>query len=393
MMMAIWNSTTTPMPGHADSPTFETSDWLCPMPGVKVVAQGVTIDCLNPDSLTNNLPLLKCCSGTVDNDNRAMCCTSLYSTLNEATYQKVEIDQTMWNLSYLHVFILLWALEWISYISYMITTGAFSEWYFAKWKDDDSDEKERGWEKDELSPYPMLSATYRTVRFHLGTCAVGACLMAIVQFLRMVLAYIEKQAHSPDGEPNHLQKILLKCAHVCLWCLQCIIDKINHTGFIVCGITGLPFCASSVKGLALLMANVLRAAVLTVVTKYLTMIGKVAIMMTSAGLCVLILIGHLEQAYEAVLFPVITVALFAYLVASLYMHILSVGIDTLFMCFLIDEELNKEGGHMRAHDDLKRIFNYNQEKKRKPSTTSAEKMPDAEEEIQMEHVASHQSAI
>eukprot|EP00494_Astrolonche_serrata_P009933 UN09991 len=61
--------------------------------------------------------------------------------------------------------------------------------------------------------------------------------------------------------------MLLKCARCCLNVLQCIFDRVNKNGFIVCAINGLPFCASSLMGLRLIFSNILRVAALTIISE------------------------------------------------------------------------------------------------------------------------------
>lgn len=119
----------------------------------------------------------------------------------------------------------------------------------------------------------------------------------------------------------------------------------------------------------MLLKNPLRAIILTAVTTYLVYIGKFAICMGTSGLCVSILMIKYGSELSSVLFPAIACFMFAALVSSLYMHILEVGVDTLFMCFLIDEDINSKAGVMRAHQHLKDIFGYETKETKSPKRT------------------------
>ena len=54
----------------------------------------------------------------------------------------------------------------------------------------------------------------------------------------------------------------------------------------------------------------------------------------------------------------------AYIIASVFMIIYETAIDTIFLCFLIDEENNK-GGNMLASPDLQKIIDEHAEKSKK----------------------------
>ena len=60
----------------------------------------------------------------------------------------------------------------------MAICGAFAEWY---------------WTQGQPESMPVTKSLWRTVRYHLGTIAFGSLLIAIVQFVRFILEYIDSQ--------------------------------------------------------------------------------------------------------------------------------------------------------------------------------------------------------
>ena len=68
----------------------------------------------------------------------------------------------------------------------------------------------------ERSATPVLCSTYRMLRFHLGSVAFGALLIAIVQCLRITLEYI---AHLTQ-KGNSITKLAVSCTRALLWCLE-----------------------------------------------------------------------------------------------------------------------------------------------------------------------------
>lgn len=73
----------------------------------------------------------------------------------------------------------------------------------------------------ELSRMPVTSSCGRTCRFHIGTVALAALIIAIVEFIRACVKYIEEKcAQANGGKLNCLQKSVFCIIHCCLACLQ-----------------------------------------------------------------------------------------------------------------------------------------------------------------------------
>src|SRR5690349_12356506 len=66
--------------------------------------------------------------------------------------------------------------------------------------------------KTEFSSTPVWDAVKRTFRFHLGTIALGAALIAIINFIRIVVKYIEHQSKNK----GRLQRVFFCLAQ---WCV------------------------------------------------------------------------------------------------------------------------------------------------------------------------------
>jgi choline transporter-like protein 2/4/5 len=113
----------------------------------------------------------------------------------------------------------------------MVIAGAVAKWYFTANKATD------------LPTMPCCRATGRTVRFHLGSIAFGALIIAIVQMVRLILEYIDRKtkaaqvcawlccvrarscgsrAHACScvQAKNRMIEILIKCLKCCLWCFE-----------------------------------------------------------------------------------------------------------------------------------------------------------------------------
>jgi len=278
------------------------------------------------------------------------------ATAHPYQYVRETINTRYQYLAFYEVYVLLWVLQFVIYFSYMSVAGAYADWYFSDWKDPGSIRKGkiRGKEKRQLGRFPVMKSIWRCLRYHMGSLAVGAGLIAFFQYLRAALLYLEKTS-TPEN-PNPIQKTISKALHCILCCLECIFDKLNKNGFVMCSIYGTPFCASSVASLRLLLGNILRAAAVHIASSFLEKVGKFLITCSTTAICIYIIyIWDLDEELSSIVWPALVIFLLAYIISAIYMMVLQVGVDTMFMCFLVDEKCNRGQNKMFASKALLKI--------------------------------------
>ena len=125
-------------------------------------------------------------------------------------------------LSY-HFFGFLWTKNLIMAITMTCIAGAVCDWYrrslcVAANRVNPSgafiSRAPRYWTLDKeefggVGTFPILGAFWRTMRYHVGSLALGAFIIAVVEFLRAVLAYIDNKTKQLQ-EKNKALKIALK---------------------------------------------------------------------------------------------------------------------------------------------------------------------------------------
>ena len=127
----------------------------------------------------------------------------------------------------------------------------------------------------------VISAFWRLVRFHLGTAAFGSFIIALIQLVRIILAYIEHLVKKYEARINFeisefyngpiLQKkgfgaagkvalVILKAVLACLQCILACFERfmkfINVNAYIETAIYGYNFCRAAMKAFKLLVRNV-----------------------------------------------------------------------------------------------------------------------------------------
>merc|ERR1719373_901169 len=80
------------------------------------------------------------------------------------------------------------------------------------------------------------------------------------------------------------------------------------------------------------------------VSKYTELFGRVAIASLSTGFGVLVMKynDYYSNNLSSFLFPAIVIFVMSYVVAALFMMVFEVAVETIFLCFLVDEEVHGE---------------------------------------------------
>jgi Plasma-membrane choline transporter len=122
-------------------------------------------------------------------------------------------------VSYYHLFGFLWGLWFMSGISQISIAGAIASWYWTM-------------DKDAKMKSPILRSVGRTFRYHLGSVAVGSLLIAIVEFIRVLLYQVQRQVAKTKIS---WLKYLVACLQCCMACVSMIVKFINRNAYIYIG--------------------------------------------------------------------------------------------------------------------------------------------------------------
>eukprot|EP00457_Paulinella_chromatophora_P002888 gb/GEZN01002893.1/.p1 GENE.gb/GEZN01002893.1/~~gb/GEZN01002893.1/.p1 ORF type:complete len:720 (+),score=43.70 gb/GEZN01002893.1/:64-2223(+) len=263
-------------------------------------------------------------------------------------------NQKLQNAFAVNFFHLLWVVQFIIYFTYLVFAGAVAEWYFSV--RDSAGNKQRGESPNNLSHTPCKASFARTCRFHLGSVAFGSLIIATIQFLRACVHYVESKVKSQTNQFQKAVFCMLKC---CLYCIQCCCDKISRNGFVWIAIWGDDFTTAACCAFKLVWANLVRIAALNLVGEYLLLMGKFMCSVATAGIGAFLLEYQYGSApagrLSSIMMPTFVCFVIGYMVVSFFMALFEVTIDTIFLCFLIDEKCNKGTGNMFASESLQKL--------------------------------------
>lgn len=247
-------------------------------------------------------------------------------------------------LLWYHFFGLLWTNQFIQAIGMLTIAGCTAKYYF-------SSDRSAG-----FGATPVFDSFRMAWKYHCGSAALGSLIIAIIQLIRALLLYLEKQ-QEPLIKRSKLFKILFKVLQCCMWCLEKCLKFISKNAYIIVAVKGSGFCKSAKDAFFLILSNVARFAVLNTICVLLFLLAKLTIAFGCGFFMYAILeySGSYDDLYSPVL-PTFLAFLLAFFIANAFMNVYDMAIDTILVCFCMDEKENKESGNMYCSDTLKKAI-------------------------------------
>lgn len=258
-----------------------------------------------------------------------------------------------------YLFHMFWVTQFLYYFCYLVFTGAGADWYFAA--TDQNGKKRRGTGPQELTNWPVMNSFKRALLYHMGTVAVCAFIIAVIKTLRALVMYAERQT---KGEPpNRLQKAIFCCLSCYLKCVECCMDKVNKYSLVWTAVYGDGFCVACCSSFALVWRNLFRVAAINGVSTVIFMMGKIKVSFATGSIvcAILIYVEPYKSDINSPLVPSLVSAMLAYAIAALFYVVVNGVIDTIFLCFLIDSEVNGKGQMLASAALQKLVGKYSKQ--------------------------------
>jgi solute carrier family 44 (choline transporter-like protein), member 2/4/5 len=269
--------------------------------------------------------------------------TTNASATNATTFDSSTAVKAMHAMNF---FMLLWSANFFLALGFFIMALVVCAWYFSATAVEIDQYENNSGDNGRLK-YTNAGTLCRAVcvafRYHLGTLFFGSLLIAIIQFIRAVMLYIEKN-YLAKYKDNSTVKLIIYCINCWLACIERIIKIISYNAFIICAIKNQNFLSSAADALALLTANIVRVAMLEFLATAACFLIKLFICC-----CNMILAYFLLQqtqltndtAIESGLFPLFFILIISFAIASLFVNVFECCVDTILMCFFVDEDSMK----------------------------------------------------
>ena len=161
-----------------------------------------------------------------------------------------------------NLFIFIWSYHFLAGFGMVTLAGCYASYYWAFRKPQD------------IPMVPLVNSFWRALRYHLGSIAFGSLLIAIVQFIRIILDYIQ---YKMKEQRNYVAGFVLKCVSCCFRCLEKLVKFVTNKAYVMMAIHGKNFCISALDGWRLVMRNAVRAVILSGVSSVIIVLSKLIV--------------------------------------------------------------------------------------------------------------------
>ena len=252
---------------------------------------------------------------------------------NSNPFASVQWDNITKYCWWYHLFGLIWIECFFYSLLQFVVAATVVQWYF------------KGDKKNSVSLCKSINWAFR---YHLGSLAFGAFLLAVVIFIQILFEYFRKKIENAGGSENKFIVCLLKIARCILWCCNRFVRFITSNAYVMIAISGKNFCLSCLKAFFLLLKNAFVFALVLVFGIVFIFIGEVSVAVANAFACYFLLSywGDIKDKLYSWVVPVIVCGAIGFLVAMLFMYVYEMGIKALTQCFFTDNEIaerNKKG--------------------------------------------------
>lgn len=192
-------------------------------------------------------------------------------------------DRSLLELYYF-VFGTLWSSALIQAIGTFTIASAVCMWYYNHGANAELDS-------------PVSRSLKMAFRFHFGSLAFGSFILAVVQFLQMVVELVKKQAEQSGADQNKCFEYAINCLRCCLACVERIVQFLNDTAYIQIALRGKNFCMAAYDGFTIVLSNGIRYLVVAGVGKLMMFIGRIliAVATTAAFYCLITFVAEIKS--------------------------------------------------------------------------------------------------
>jgi len=273
------------------------------------------------------------------------------------TIASVEWDNTTRNIFYLEFWGILWVNAFIIALEQFVLAGSVAIWYFSKGSDSGAQR-------------PVSRPFWWAVRYHMGSLAFGSLILAVVWTIKYAFEYVKNKMKTEGmDEANIIIKWLLRCMTCYIHCFERFIKFMNRNAFIQIAINSSSFCGAARDAFFLILRNAGRFMTLGAIGNVFIFLGKwqIALASTYCGYLIITRSSLYEDELNSPLFPSIVFLLLAYVIASLFMSLYGMAVDTILHCFLLDEELCSKNSRPPQHapEQLKSFLDKERDKESK----------------------------
>jgi hypothetical protein len=144
-------------------------------------------------------------------------------SFEEGSYvAKITYEAHISYIFWVYLFGFFWVVAFILAVEQFVIGATCCMWYYSNGGDDQSSG----------GGVSISLALGWSVKYHLGSLAMGSFLIAVVTMIRVVFEYIAKKYEAMAGGDSVLYKAATCCVRCVLWCLDSYIKFLNKNAYI-----------------------------------------------------------------------------------------------------------------------------------------------------------------
>ncbi|KAK8889552.1 hypothetical protein M9Y10_034302 [Tritrichomonas musculus] len=225
----------------------------------------------------------------------------------------------------------IWVSLFIDALGEMTVAGVMAHYYFTYEED-----------RDNLPSCMVTRSFFRSLRYHTGSLALGSFIITICKVIRAVLEYIDQKTKNSQGAFAHC---VIKCCKCCMKCLEKCLKYLSRNAYIMIAIHGYNFWNGAKNAFLLIVRNCIRVAIMNWVGDFTLFLGRVFVAAGVTAASLFFFTKNKDVQFFVV--PAVIVFICSYLASGAFTGVFEIGIDSIFLCFMEDEERNDGVNHKK----------------------------------------------
>merc|ERR1711865_503413 len=202
----------------------------------------------------------------------------------------------------------------------------------------DEDYYEKTWDGRVPCCGIVATAMWFIIRYFVGVTAFGSFIVAVVQFVRCVVMYL--QATLEDYKENRIVQCIFCMINYCLYCVEKCMKFITKNSYIQAVIWDLGFCEACISSFRFIFRDMGRMAAMGYVANVLVLLGQAFVVSITTAFCAmqlqaLLVAGTIKSIY----LPLFLVLVLSYFIGYTFLSVYQMVMDTLLQCVITDEEI------------------------------------------------------
>ena len=192
---------------------------------------------------------------------------------------RIEWNNTTRYVWIYHLFGLFWISAFIIGCAQFIIAATACIWYFSQ-----------GGNSDDKSKASLRVGFKWIFKYHMGSIAFGALIIAIMQMIKIAFEYMRKKYEKLIPN-NPVTKCIICCLRCCIWCLDYFVKFITKNAYIQIALTSKSFCPAAWATFCLIVRNCARFTIISGIGAILMFVGKALIIAISGWISYLIIMN------------------------------------------------------------------------------------------------------